>query len=382
MSLLFEPAKIGNIEVRNRFIRSATYFGLANEDGTIGEPSINLIKTLAENDVGLVITGNTYVHKSGQRFPNANCIHTDDHIPGFKKMARAVHEAGGRVVMQIGHNGIQAKMAAQSGEDYFAVSLTDNMPDFGRAPKEMDEEDIAGLIDAFAQAARRTQEAGFDGVQIHGSHGYLVNQFLSPLTNRRSDRWGGAIENRMRFAVEVTRAIRNQTGEDYPVMIKLGCRDYQIDDAGQTAEEGALTAKTLGEEGVCLVELSYGVMDPGLRRMIMGITSPDREGVFLAEARAVRDATNVPIALVTGFRSLPVMEEAIQSGVADFISLCRPLIREPGLIKRWKQGDIRPADCISCPDPSHVAPYGCFNPDENGNIKIYCRQLMKKVMRP
>lgn len=378
MSLLLEPAVIGNIEVRNRFIRSATYYGLANEDGTIGEPSINLIKMLAENEVGLIVTGNTYVHKSGQRFPNANCIHTDDHIPGFKKMAGAVHEAGGRVVMQIGHNGAQAKMAAQSGEDYFAVSLTDKMPEFGRTPKEMDEEDIAGLIEAFAQAARRAQEAGFDGVQIHGAHGYLVNQFLSPLTNRRSDRWGGAIENRMRFAVEVARSIKKETGDDFPLMIKLGCRDYQVDGTGQTAEEGALTAKALAEKGVCLVELSYGVMDPRLRRMIMGITSPDKEGVFIPEAREVRDVTEIPIALVAGFRSLPVMEEVVQSGVADFISLSRPLIREPDLIKRWKQGDTRPADCISCPDPSHVAPYGCFNLDENGNIGIYCRQLKKK----
>ena len=138
MSKLFEPARIGNIELRNRFIRSATYFGLADENGFIGEPSVRLMKTLALNQVGLIITGNAYVLKSGQRYPNANTIDNDDRIPGFQKMTRAVHEADGRIVMQIGHNGVQSKLAAQSGEDYLAVSITDNLPDYGRKPKEME----------------------------------------------------------------------------------------------------------------------------------------------------------------------------------------------------------------------------------------------------
>lgn len=378
MPTLFEPAKIGNFEVKNRFIRSATYVGLSDENGFIGEPSVRLIKTLAQNEVGLIITANAYVLKSGQRYPNANCIDTDDHIPGFKKMTRAVHETGGRIVMQIGHNGVQSKLAAQSGEDYLAVSITDNLPDFGRKPKNMQEDDILNIIDAFGQAGRRVREAGFDGVQIHGAHGYLVNQFLSPVTNKRQDRWGGSLKNRMRFVVAVTRAIKTQTGGDFPVMIKLGCRDYFDDGGGLTIEEGAKTAKALADEGICLVEISFGNMDPKLRKMFMGITSPEKEAVFLPEARSLRAETAVPIALVTGMRSLPVMEKLIGSGEVDFISLCRPLIREPDLIKRWKEGDIRPADCISCPDPSHQGSYGCFNYDENGKISIFCRQLKKK----
>jgi len=378
MSALFEPAKIGNIEVKNRFIRSATYFGLADENGFVGEPSVKLIKTLAQNEVGLIITGNAYVLKSGQRFPNANLIDTDDHIPGFKKMTQSVHEAEGRVVMQIGHNGVQSKLAAQSGEDYLAVSMTDKLPDFGRKPREMQEDDIANIIDAFGQAARRAREAGFDGVQIHGAHGYLVDQFLSPFTNKRTDRWGGSLKNRLRFVLEVTRAIKKEAGGDFPAMIKLGCKDYFDDGGGLTIEEGARTAKALEGEGICLVEISFGNMDPKLRKIFMGITSPEKEAVFLPEARAIRAVSSVPIALVTGMRSLPVMEELIGSGVTDFISLCRPLIREPDLIKRWKEGDTRPADCISCPDPSHAAPYGCFNLDENGKIVIFCRQLRRK----
>jgi len=176
----FEPAKIGTLEVRNRFIRSATYLGLADEAGFVGEPSVKLLKTLAENEVGLIVTGNTGVLRSGEGLPNKNSIETDDHIPGYKKMNRAVHDAGGRIAMQIGHNGVQARLAAVTGADYMAVSLGGNIPDFGRKPREMNEDDIANTIDAFGQAARRVREAGFDGVQIHGCHGYLVSQFLSP----------------------------------------------------------------------------------------------------------------------------------------------------------------------------------------------------------
>jgi len=182
----------------------------------------------------------------------------------------------------------------------------------------------------------------------------------------------------MRFVVEVTRAIKKQTGGDFPVMIKLGCRDYFEDGSGLTIEEGARTAKALDDEGICLVEISYGNMARNLRKMLLGITSAEKEAVLLPEARVLRSETTVPIALVTGLRSLPVMEKLIRTGEVDFISLCRPLIREPDLIKRWKNGDTRPADCISCPNPSGISMYGCFNLDDNGKLSIFCRQLKRK----
>jgi len=379
MSILFEPAKIGNFEVRNRFIRSATYFGLADENGFIGEPSVNLIKSLAENEVGLVITGNTYILKNGQGLPWGNCIQSDDYIPGYQKMARAVHDVDGRVVMQIGHNGVQARTAAQTGADYMAVSLTDNMPDFERKPRVMNEEDIENIINAFRQAARRAQEAEFDGVQIHGAHGYLVSQFLSRRTNKRTDKWGGSLENRTRFAIEVIRAIRKQVGNDFPVMIKLGCKEYLEDEDAFTIEEGAQVAKKLEDEGICLIEVSHSGVAPSFRKRFIGITSPEKEAALLPEFRILRKSITAPLALVMGLRSLPVMEEIIRSGDADFIALCRPLIREPGLIKRWKDGDTRPADCISCTGTDYLSPSGsgCFNVDENGKLCIYCRQLKK-----
>jgi len=367
MSILFEPIKIGNIKIKNRFVRSATYYALSDKDGFIGQASVDLMRQLAENEVGLIITGFAYVLKNGQCVPDMNGIQTDDHIPGYKKMTKAVHNADGRIVMQIVHGGANAYSVSIWGGDYMAVSVTENMPRYGIPPREMTEEDIESIIEAFGQAGRRVQDAGFDGVQIHGAHGYLVSQFLSPLTNKRHDRWGGSLENRMRFVIEIIRAIKKQVDKDFPVMIKLGCRDFTTDNSGLTIQEGAEVAGALEKEGICLIEISNGF--PFDQTLPLGVTSPEKEAYYLPEARVIREATSGSLCLVGGMRSLPVMAEVIKSGVADCISLSRPLIREPGLIKRWKQGDTRPAECVSCG--------GCFNRDGKGGHDIYCRQLKK-----
>jgi len=352
-------------------MRSATYFALSDYNGFIGDPSIELIKRLAQNEVGLIVTGYAYVLKSGQVFPDQNGIYDDDHIPGYKKMAEAVHEYGGRIVMQIVHGGSASAFSARSGNGYLAVSLKEDFEDYGVAPREMDDEDIEKIIEAFGKAAVRVQEAGFDGVQIHGAHGYLGSQFLSPNNNLRKDKWGGSIENRMRFLAETTKAMKKSVDGDFPVMIKLGCRDYLDEGDELTIQEGAEVAGALEKEGICHIEISHGYLEKSRRKLLGGITSPEKEAPFLSDARVVREATSGPIALVAGMRSLQVMEEIVESGVSDYISLCRPFIREPGLVKRWKDGDTRPADCISC--------WRCFNTDDDGNAVIECSQLKEKT---
>ncbi len=371
MSKLFEPIYVGNLEIKNRFIRSATYYALSDIDGYIGQESVDLIGRLAENEVGLIITGYAYVLKSGQSYPDMNGIQDDDHIPGFLKMTRAVHEVDGRVAMQIVHCGSASEMAAKTGGDFMAVSMVEGMPDYGRKAREMTEEDIEKIIEAFGQAARRVQEAGFDGVQIHGAHGYLASQFLSPLSNRREDRWGGSLENRMRFVIEVCCSIKSQVDDDFPVMIKLGCKDYVKDGRGLTIEEGTKIAEALEKEGIGLIEISHSIQDNTFRKKnMLGITSEEKEACFLPEARVIRKGTSIPLSVVGGMRSIPVLEDIIESGVTDMISICRPLIREPGLIKRWMEGDQRRADCISCGK--------CLNIDDKGKINVYCNQLKKE----
>jgi len=368
MSALFEPIQIGNMKVRNRVLRSATYYGLADEDGFVGEASVALIKGLAENDVGLVVTGFAYVREDGQSAADQNGIHTDDHIPGYRKMTDAVHDVDGHVVMQINHGGANAYTASYRGDDYVAVSVYEGMPKYRKPAREMTEEDIKGITDAYGQAARRVQESGFDGVQIHGAHGYLVSQFLSPVTNRRQDRWGGSLANRMRFVVDVTRAIRKEVDDDFPVMIKLGARDYLQNGHGLTIEEGAETARTLEQEGLCLGEISHGIST--VQQLILGIGEPEQEACFRDDAQVVREATGGPTCLVAGFRSLPVIEEILVSGVTDMIGISRPLIREPNLIRRWKNGDTAKAECISCG--------GCFGKQERGTHRIGCRKIKQE----
>jgi 2,4-dienoyl-CoA reductase-like NADH-dependent reductase (Old Yellow Enzyme family) len=369
MSLLFEPTKIGNFEIKNRFIRSATYYALSDTNGVISDANVDLMKTLAANEVGLIITGYAFVIKHGQVFPDMNGIDSDDHIAPLQGMTKAVHERDGKIVMQIAHGGSNSKWAAAGEGKYLTVSPVDEPMNDKRVPSEMTDGDIEEIIDAFGQSARRVQEAGFDGVQIHGAHGYLVTEFLSPRTNHRSDKWGGSLENRSRFLIEVIRSIKKSVDSDYPVMIKLGCRDYVPDDNALTIEDGAEVARMIEGEGICHIEVSHGTLDRTFNKGEAAVITPDREGYMLRDAKAVRGKTSIPIGLVGGMRSLPAMEEIIKSGACDHISICRPFIREPDLIAKYKRGVTETADCISC--------RGCFNADKNGKMDIYCSQLEK-----
>ena len=347
-------------------MRSATYYGLADEDGFIGDRSVDLMKQLAANDVGLIVTGYAYVQKNGQCFIDMNGIQDDDHIPGCRKMTRAVHDLRGKIVMQIAHGGIAASTVSQTNGDWVAVSVPEQLPERGARPRQLTDADIETIIDAFGQAAGRVQEAGFDGVQIHGAHGYLVTQFLSPQSNRRTDKWGGSLENRMRFAVEVTRAMKRRVNDDFPILIKLGCRDYTEDPDRLTIEEGVETVKALEAEGLCHIEISHAMSNRAYRKLSTGITTADREAYMLDDAQTIRKATDMPLGLVGGMRSPSAMEEILQTGTVDTLSLCRPLIREPDLIKKWRQGSTDSAACISCGR--------CFN-QKNDKITIECAQI-------
>jgi 2,4-dienoyl-CoA reductase-like NADH-dependent reductase (Old Yellow Enzyme family) len=373
MSILFEPTRIGNIEIKNRFIRSATYYALSDIDGFIGEASVELMKTLAENNVGLIVSGYAFVQKYGQVFPDMNGIDRDEHIPSYQKMTKAVHDAGGRIVMQIAHGGSRARTAATLAADgdgrYLAVSMTKPLENKKRSPDEMTDADIEEIIEAFGKAAGRVREAGFDGVQIHGAHGYLVTQFLSPLSNLREDKWGGTPEKRARFLIEVIRSIKRVVGTDYPVLIKLGCHEYVSGDDGLPVEEGAEAARLAESEGVCHIEVSHGGLGRPYSKGLAGVTSPEQEAFMLPDVKAVREKTSGPVGLVGGLRSLRVMEQIIESGACDHIAICRPFIREPDLMTKYINGEKTTADCISCG--------GCFNTDKAGINHIFCSQLEK-----
>jgi 2,4-dienoyl-CoA reductase-like NADH-dependent reductase (Old Yellow Enzyme family) len=226
----------------------------------------------------------------------------------------------------------------------------------------MDRRDLQELVGAYAAAAVRARKAGFDGVQVHMAHGYLLSQFLSPAFNRRTDGYGGDIYNRSRIHRDICGAIRDTVGKDFPLLIKLNAQDFI--DNGLTVPEAATAARLMAEAGLDAVELSGGMIISGrLSPSRSKINTPEKEAYFREEARWLREKVPIPLLLVGGNRSYEVAAALVADGTADYISLSRPLIREPGLIRRWQEGDRRPAACIS----DNL----CFAPAFEGK-GIYC----------
>ena len=343
MGLLFSPHQIGKLKTSNRLVRSATAERMADQDGRPLPPLTTLYQELTQGGVGLIITGHMYVHPSGKAHDEMTGVYADDLIPDLAKLAEAVHGLGGRIVPQINLGGMNS--LAESVSEPVAPSAIDQ-PFLVRPAREMTSEEIETAIQAFGDAARRCQEAGFDGVQIHAAHGYLISQFLSPFVNRRNDRWGGTAEKRMRFLREVCSAVRKQVGDDYPMLVKLGMMDGV--EGGLSLEEGAEVVGALAGMGIDAVEISGGL--GGMNKTLnvrKGIKSEAKEAYFLPFAREARRRTALPILLVGGFRSRSVMEGVLAEGVADYVSLCRPLISEPDLPNQFKLGLKEKSRCLS-----------------------------------
>ena len=359
MSKLFETSEIKGMKLANRFVRSATWEGMAADDGACTPKLIDLMAGLAKGGVGLIISSHTYVSPEGQAGPWQVGVYDDKLIPGLEAMATAVHENGGKIVMQLAHAGYFANPKL-TGQTPMAPS---NAEGFAKGPRqEMTADDIRGVIKAYGAAAKRAQTAGFDGVQIHSAHGYLLSQFLSPAFNLRQDEYGGDIGNRARVLVAVLREIRQAVGKDYPVLVKMNCQDFI--ENGLQPEDSLQVGKMLVENGIDAIELSGGVLiSPKLSPSRMGIKSEEKEAYFQNEARAFKGEIKVPLILVGGNRSFQVAERLVNGGVADYISICRPLIREPDLINRWKSGDLSKATCVS--------DNMCFMPAMKGK-GIYC----------
>ena len=224
-------------------------------------------------------------------------------------------------------------------------------------------EDIGKVVEAFGNGAVRAEKAGFDGIQIHAAHGYLLSQFLSPFYNKRKDEYGGILENRVRIILEILRTIKVRVRSDFPVMIKMNSQDFL--EGGLSADEGIKIAAILAESGIDAIEFSGGSIHSGKLSPVRPgkLESRDEEVYYRKEAEKYKEAVSVPLMLVGGIRSFEVAEGLVENGTADYISLCRPLIREPALVKRWKSGDLRKATCLSDNQ--------CFRPGMAGE-GIYC----------
>jgi len=337
---LFQPCTLGRLESRNRFVRSATTSGHANEHGIVGPEIIKRYADLAQGGIGLIIKGHLYVDPKGKAHSGMAGISSNKHIPALTMLTAAVHSHSGRILAQINHAGCRAAAGERMGPSSLKTPAW--------CAGAMDVREISRVVWAFGEAAERCVHSGFDGVQIHAAHGYLVSQFLSKYANRRTDDWGGDLANRMRLLREIYLEMRTRLGDGAVIGVKLNCDDFSRD--GFTIDESAQVAEELSHLGVDFIEVSGGGlgMEAQYQARARSRDLTLSEASFGGHCEAIREATRpTPLALVDGLASLAGMQAVVDKGLADLVSLSRPFIREPDLVKRLSAGQ-QEAKCIRC----------------------------------
>lgn len=335
-------------------MRSATTSAYANTDGTLRQPIIELYRELARGEIGLIVTGHLFVLETGKAHQGMAGISQDSHVRGLSQITDVVHESGGAVVAQLNHAGIQCKDDRAGPSKYQGE---------GWQSRALSEREIEDIIAAFGDAAQRAVSARFDGVQIHGAHGYLVSQFLSRLVNKRNDQWGGSLENRMKLLEAVYDEIRSRLGS-VPVMLKLNCDDFSPD--GFTIQDSIIVAQRMLKKGVDLLEISGGGV--GRQEELKSRakhSDPNLEELPLAgHAARIREKTRPNlIALVNGFKSVETMKYVIERGLCDMVSMSRPFIRNPNLVRDLRRGQ-KNVSCIRC--------NRCLGPEVFGKEMLKC----------
>ena len=376
--MLFEKTKLHNFELKNRIIRSATHDGLADENGAPSDKLIAKYKNLAKNEVGCIITGYAAVSRNGvSPYPRMMTIYEDGNIDRYKELTDAVHSHGTPVILQIAHCGRQTSSKAIGLQKVAPSNVLHTFyPD---KAKPLTESEIFGIIDDFVSAAIRAEKAGFDGVQLHGGHGYLLHDFLSPFGNRRKDNWGGSLENRCKIVELIIKGIKEKT--ELPVWIKISAEDNRKN--GMNIETSIEICKRLEAAGCDAIEVSCGTVQDGMNTMrsktmpmdavfryrepcasfpklLTKIALPAAnlinpllkqpsplENFNVENAAKIKGAVSIPIIAVGGIHTVSDMEDIISKGKADFVSMCRPFICEPDLAKKLKNGQNQ-AKCIMC----------------------------------
>ena len=359
MRTLFDTTTINSMNLKNRLVRSATWENMADATGHMTEPLFKVYEDLARGGAGMIITGYAFPLQEEQPNPGMMGIYDDSFIEDYRPLTEMVHRHDSRIVLQVAYGGSQTNYQPEGREIWGPSAVADLL--FKVIPKEMSREDIQTLTKAIGDAAARAKSAGFDGVQFHGAHGYLFSQFLCPYYNRRTDEYGGPIENRARIILEAYDEVRSRVGADFPVLIKLNTED-NIEN-GATFEDCRYVCHELAARGIDAIELSCGTMAAGrLGPCRTRIDAPEKEAYNAEHAAKLAEELDIPILLVGGLRSPEVMEQQLETTAIEYFSLARPLLAESNLVQRWQAGDRRPARCTSC--------NGCFRPNPKGNLCV------------
>ena len=399
-SPLFTPLRLGGFEAAGRVYKTATAETRASEDGDVTDELVEWYEWLARGGTPLIITGNFYVAPEGKSTYRMCAVDSDARVPGLARLADVCHRHGARLVAQLNHCGRQV-IVGHTGFDEAVSASTVRDPVMGARPRALRLDELPGIVDAFASAAERCQRAGFDGVQIHAAHGYLLNQFLTPHTNRRRDAYGGSFENRLRLAREVVRETRQRVGSDFTLLLKLNGDDLLPLRKGLAIDENVEIARALVENGIDAVEVSVGHYESGfpmtagrfdgfyrelmtrgagqhmnaLRRFMLSRFDrafaavsnrlwPRREGFNLDYARRFKEALSVPVICVGGFQTREAMEQALANGSTDAISCGRAFIADPYLVEHLRTGEPGPECdyCNICLARAGTGPVDCWNP--------------------
>jgi 2,4-dienoyl-CoA reductase (NADPH2) len=435
--VIFEPLVFRHLKVKNRIFRSNIAGRFDNYDGSGNQARINWEVKFARGGVGAIISSFVPVQIRGRIIPNYATIDTDERIPFWRAVGKAVHEHDCRYILQLSHAGRQRDVPGIEYE--FALSSTDAKdPLHGFQCKRMTKADIKETVAAFAEGARRAREAGLDGVELHGANGYLITQFLSSAINDRDDEYGGPIENRARFVVEIVKAIRARVGRDFHLQMKISAVDHnnalallKFEKPGNTIADSVRVCQMLVEAGVDAIHVSTGSAFPHpknpagtdlpvdiladtydtlgssgthtMRNLLLfqnpltaklfryqwleaGVPADRIEGANLADARAIKQAVSVPVICTGGFQTASVIRRAITSGDCDAVSAARPLVANNDLVKHFAAGlDRAPKPCTYCNKClAHVVehPLGCYEESRFASRDEMLKQVMSVFSPP
>jgi 2,4-dienoyl-CoA reductase-like NADH-dependent reductase (Old Yellow Enzyme family) len=426
-SIIFEPLRFRTLEVKNRVFRSSLAGRFSSYDGMGTQTHVNWDVKFARGGVGAIISSNAPVHPRGLIVPNYAHIDRDETIPFWRELVRRVHEHDCKYIVQLAFSGRQRDVGDIRFKKGWS-STGKSEPVHGLECERMTVPEIAELVACFARAAGRAREAGADGVEIHGCNGYLITQFLSPGINDRKDEYGGSLENRARFALEIVRAVRAEVGSDYHLQFKITGADYGNDlffwhGKGTRIEDSVQVCRWLEEAGVDGFHLSAGDSFPHPRNPAGGFPVKDIvrgydsmissgrhtfrnylafgtwplnrifqwawerpskrrgvEGINLADCRKIKDAVSVPVVCTGGFQTASVVAAAIGRGDCDGVTIGRPLIANPDLARLWQSGQDRPArPCTysnKCLINGLENPLGCYDESRYGSREEMVQEIL------
>ena len=335
-NLLFTPITLPNgTTIKNRFFKSAMSEGMGTRDFQPKKNIATLYKRWAEGGTGLIITGNIMVDPKGTAEPGNIVFDKNSNMEILKNWAKQGQQHGAKVMVQLNHPGKQApKTVSKQTVAPSAIPLGNGLNKLFSTPRALTTSEVEELVQKFVTSAKVAKEAGFSGVQIHAAHGYLISQFLSPHDNRRTDKYGGSLENRMRFLKEIYLGMREELGKDFTIGIKINSTDFKED--GLTEEDSLKTIIELANLGLDFVEISGGTYE---RPAMMGATSKSTNQVFFAEySKKLKQKIEIPVVVTGGIRSINAMNTLLNDNTTDFIGIARPLTIDPNIPNKIKQG--------------------------------------------